>query len=632
MRHLIAILCALALVAAQALYGGVLRPVFALPCYMILGVAGVLSLAILFQRNTPLPSLSCILSTLGLAAWLLWRSSWSPDPWVAAPYERLIVACLVMYLIFACAVVNPRARMTFVAILLVSAMVQSAVGAWQFVNRHDTMPLPWMSEYLKAAYATRLNGRAHGFYLNANHLAWFLNAAWAFALPVAIWSRFGIKTKLIVFYLALVSLIAALFTVSRGGVIALVFGLAVFAILSAYVLLIGARGRRPLALFVLCLGLVVTGAVAVNIYGRSFTAQDRFSRLLEDDFRPRVSNAALRQFQQEPFFGTGAGTFLYYGRQYRETLSFHDDIFAHNDWMQFTGDFGFPALALLIITLLLHLGSGLQSFTYVLKERMFLGSKPQSDAAALLLAAFVALAMFSIHSLFDFNMQLPANALLAAACLGIIANAGVERETKPRRWLRVSYRWTSGLLIVSTGIFLLYLTLKALPAEVAWLKAENSLYERDWESAIAYAQDGIDAGAIHPRLYRAVGEGYIGMVDSHSDLKNRWTQLQAAVGAFTRSVQLAPLDYETRFRLADALGRVGLYRQAEEEAQEAIRLSPVQGYPYAVYASILAKSGRLEELQEAERLYGCYNALPRPASRDEEIKELRQRIEDKLGR
>ncbi len=629
MRYLLAILCALAIAVAQSLYGGVMRPVFALPAYLAVSVAGILALSALLWRNLPLPGLASIASVAAFAGWLFWREMESPDPWLASGYLRLTLACLVIYLLFACIITNPLHRLAFISLLLLFAMIQAAFGAWQFVNRHDSLPLPWMSEYLKASYFSRLNGRAHGFYLNANHLAWFLNVAGIFALAIAIWGRWGIKTKVVVFYVGLMSLAVSVLTLSRGGLLALVAGLGVFSFLSAYALLTGARGRRFVAFMVMLGGLAATVTLAVYIINASFSVQQRLTELLSDGARPMLFNAAIRQFQLEPLWGTGAGTFLYCGRQFRELMGFSDDIFAHNDWMQVASDFGFPALSLLILVVLVHLGSGLGGLTSILRQRMSHNSRPQSHAAALLLAALVALVMFTVHSFFDFNMQLPANALLASACLGIVANGGVEREVRAARWLRVLARYANTLFIGIAAIFLLVLTLRALPAEVAWLRAENALYQREWPTALDFARDGLESNPAHPRLYRTVGETYLAMAGNGYELKNRWAQLQEAAQALTVAARLAPLDYDNHLLLADALTRTGRYEEAALEAQEAIRLNPTQGYPYAMYAMALSKSGRLEELQEALRLYACFYTLPRAISRQEEIEDVQARIRDK---
>lgn len=629
MRYLIAILCALAIVVAQSLYGGLLRPVFALPAFSIIGIAGLMALSSLFWRNLTLPSIGCLISVGTLAGWLLWRGVDSPDPWLAAGYARLVLACFILYLLFACIITNPLHRLAFVGVLFAMAMIQAAFGAWQFANRHDYMPLPWLSEYLKTSYFTRLNGRAHGFYLNGNHLAWFLNVAGIFAVSAAAWGRWGIKTKVLVFYVALMSLAGSLLTLSRGGVLSLMAGLIVFFLLSAYVLWVGAKGRRFIALIVFVGVVAATIGVGIYVFSTSFAMQQRFGDLFSDAARNRLVGAALRQFQLEPLWGTGPGTFMYYGRQFREFYAFSDDLFAHNDWVQLAADYGFPALAICAVVVLIHLGVGLDGLTHVLKQRMSNSNRPQSHAVALLLASLVALVMFCVRSFFDFNMQIPANALLAAACMGMLANTGIERESRGFRWVRYGARWANSLIIAACSGVLLFAVFKAAPAEIAWLQSENALYRNELPEAIKYAQQGLEADPSHPKLARTMGEAYLSMVGRGFDRPKRWAQLQGAVQALSRAAELAPLDYDHHLLLADALTKVGHYPEAEEAAQEAIFLNPTQGYSYCLYANALAESGRLDQLKEAVGIYACFHVLPRAFSRMEEVEELKSLIRDK---
>ncbi len=629
MRYLLAILCALAIALAQGLYGGLLRPVFALPAYAVIGVTGLLAISALFWRNVTLPSAASVFSVGALAGWLLWRGLDSPDPWLAAGYSRLILACLVVYLLFACIITNPLHRLAFVCGLFLLAIVQASFGAWQFVNPHTNMPLPWMSEYLKSSYSTRLNGRAHGFYINGNHLAWFLNVAGIFALTAAAWGRWGIKTKILVFYVALMSLAVSLLTLSRGGVLSLMVGLGVFFLLSAYILWTGARGRRFVALIVFVSVLAATTCVGIYIFNTSFAMQQRFGDLFNDEARNRLIGAAARQFQLEPWWGTGPGTFLYYGRQFREFYAFSEDIFAHNDWLQLAADYGFPALALCIVAVLVHFGTGLSGLTHVLRQRMTQNNRPQSHAAALTLAAIVALVMFCVRSFFDFNMQIPANALLAAACMGMLANAGVERESRGPRWFRYGARWVNVLTTVAASGILLWAVFRAAPAEMAWLKAENALYRHDLFDAVDYASQGLKAAPTHPRLSRTMGEAYLAMVGGGVDRPKRWAQLQGAVEHLSMAAKLAALDYDNHLLLADALTKVGRYDEAELAAQQAIFLNPTQGASYCAYANALVKSGRLDQLKDAMGVYRCFHGLPRGFSVFEEVEELKSLIGEK---
>jgi tetratricopeptide (TPR) repeat protein len=199
------------------------------------------------------------------------------------------------------------------------------------------------------------------------------------------------------------------------------------------------------------------------------------------------------------------------------------------------------------------------------------------------------------------------------------------------RWQRAFFRYASAISIGALAALLSLGTFRALPAEVAWLKAENVFFEGDWESAVDYSRDGINSNPSHPKLYKTIGESYISMVINGRDRVNRWSQLEGAVKALDTAVKLSPMEYENRLLLADALTKTGLYLQGGLEAQEAIRLNPIQGYGYSVYAAALAASGRLEELEESLRLYACFNSLPRVGSKEKEIDEVRQRIRDKRG-
>jgi hypothetical protein len=74
MHYLIAVLCAVAVVLTQALYGGAMRPVFALPGLLLVSVAGALGVVAIVWRNVPAPSVSCVFSVLAFAGWLIWRT------------------------------------------------------------------------------------------------------------------------------------------------------------------------------------------------------------------------------------------------------------------------------------------------------------------------------------------------------------------------------------------------------------------------------------------------------------------------------------------------------------------------------------------------------------------------------
>jgi len=631
MRYLPAILCVLALAAAQGLYGGMLRPVFALPAFALVGAAGVLGVAGPFRKNISAPNFSCAGLVVALAGWLIWREIESPDPWLASGYLRLTLACLVVYLLFACVVTNPYHRLAFVAGLLVLAMGQTATGIWQVGHAHTGFPLPWFSEQLRQWYGPRFGQLAHGFYLNHNHLAWFLNAAGLVALALTCWGRWGATAKVLCLYVGLMSLAGSILSTSRGGLLSLAVGLGLFCLLSAMALVIGARNKRLVALLALLAGLVTMAGTGWYIYESSYEVQQRYNQLLDDPYRSSIIAVVGRQFQLEPLWGTGAGTFLYYGRQCRDLSTRYDDIYAHNDYAQLAADFGFPALALLLLAVLLHLANGWRGLEEVLRQRMVAYSRPQSHTAALLIAALSCLAVFATHSFFDFNMQIPANAMLAAAFLGMLANSGVEaagsRVNRPGRVKRVM----GSLLTAGCGAWLLLAVWQAAGPEFHGLKAENALLVGDWEKASEMAQAGLAGGRAGPGLHGVLGESFLLQSLALDSSGARWKNYQAAAKEFSEAVQLAPMANNNHELLARALAKAGRLRRAEEEALEAIRLNPGQGQSYEFYAGILEQTGRLPEAARIYLLSAYYGNANARKSFEAVEKKMRLQAEKPAG-
>ena len=56
MRYLLAVLCAVGIVAVQALYGGAMRPVFALPSLLLVAGVAMLGLVGVAWRSLPAPA------------------------------------------------------------------------------------------------------------------------------------------------------------------------------------------------------------------------------------------------------------------------------------------------------------------------------------------------------------------------------------------------------------------------------------------------------------------------------------------------------------------------------------------------------------------------------------------------
>ena len=145
-----------------------------------------------------------------------------------------------------------------------------------------------------------------------------------------------------------------------------------------------------------------------------------------DTGRLDLWRAAIEQWKSQPLFGTGGGTYQFYGRQFRAERMQSDPVDAHNDYLELLGDYGLIGALLFLFFFLAHLRHGWRTFVYLGPKRLAAGSLPLSNRLALNIGALCAIATYVVHSAVDFNLHIPANALLLAFVFGIVANADIE--------------------------------------------------------------------------------------------------------------------------------------------------------------------------------------------------------------
>lgn len=604
MRVFAAALLALAIIAAQLVYGGTMRTVFGLPCYALAALAGVLGAAVLFWKRAvppkPVPVTAAVLACL----YLLWRSLNSTGQDLSLFYTFLVTACLAVYCLFACMVTTPASRYVFVCILLVAAIGQIIVAAIQFSEPGYYWPLPWISEQMRVWYLKPGGGsvRGHGIFLNGNHLAWFLNGMAFLSLGLACLGRSAIWVKIVFAYLGAVCVAGTVLTLSRGGTLGLGAGLVTFFVLSVVALGLGARDRRLVILMVMMGVLAVGLGGGYWLFSRSSAAQARMSMIGDDIYRTSLWPAAVRQSQLEPLLGTGAGSFTQLSRRLRDYMSEADDTYAHNDWAQTLSDFGFVGLVLVTAAFLLNFSAGFQGYIEALRQRMAIASRPQSNSAAFGIGALSALVAFATHSFFDFNMQLPANALFAAACAGMLANSGVAPQGNSGK--RRIARWMTGIFSALAGLYLFFLLIQNVGPEWQALQAENALLAGDGVLAASEAEKGLKSSPRHSRLHRLLGQALIESAPLSADPRENYV---LAAYHLRRSIERDPDERWNQLMLGIALSKLRLKPAAEHAYLEAIRLDPGNPVVHEYHALFLENSGKIPE---AIRAYEVSAVVP----------------------
>ena len=605
MPFLIAILCGFSILVGQYFYGGLFRPILAFPSYLLLLTSGFLATGWLFFSRKEMPRLEGVWLVVLFLSWIALRMVGNEGLPEAPALLELGLACFLMYLLMAYVVVRPEARIVFLMILLMGALVQSVVAGGQFFGVWGGQPQGWVSEQLRVWYdrgdSATVYRRAHGFYINGNHLAWFLNSAGFFALAMGAFGRGRAMSKVFWIYVGALCLAVSLLCLSRGGLLAVGAGMVFIFVLSALVISFGAPGRRMASIAILLGAFAIPAGLVFFILSQNDSIRARAAMLFDEGYRPQLWLTALREFQLYPWFGAGPGAFAYFARQFRTGMSATDDYFAHNDWLQLAADFGYPALVLALLIVLVHLTIGCGSCIRILRERVS-GMIPQSNSAALLIGAATSLVAFSVHSFFDFNMQLSANALLAAACLGILVNSGQSSRSslETSRW-QVWPPRVGMVLLAGTGLWLLA-CLWGNRYEYHRLSAENYLLNGEFALAWQIAEEAASGGDGPFSLRYLEGVAHQKLAETAIGLPQKKAELVLAQKALRLAAQVAPEERSTNIELARNLLLSGRFDEAKVLALKAIHLEPRQVTGYELYGALLESEGDISSAQQVYRL------------------------------
>ena len=222
----------------------------------------------------------------------------------------------------------------------------------------------------------------------------------------------------------------------------MIFGLGVFVLLSLWVVHLNRRGGFWLVLAALVAGVVVIVGGAFFFMSQSETLHGRLAQIYDPtNMRFYLWKAALQQYHLQPLTGTGSGTYLYYGRQFRSPMVQNDPMHAHNDYLELLAEYGLAGAVLCAGFLIVHFSSGLFGMRRIVIERLRLGELEPSQDLALIIGALSALSALLFHSFLDFNMHIPANALLAALLFGLLARPAGDAPAKDSEAVFASRMW-----------------------------------------------------------------------------------------------------------------------------------------------------------------------------------------------
>jgi O-antigen ligase len=257
----------------------------------------------------------------------------------------------------------------------------------------------------------RFGGDVFGPYVNRNHYAGLMELLTPFALLLALNRRFNAPQRLLFAGIGLLMAATVFLSGSRAGTAALIAEL----VFMAAVLFAADRKATSLA----AIGAFLAALIGLLYWLDASAALQHWTFLRPEQEaaagRWAITRDAWHMFLQKPVLGFGIGTFPVVYPAFR---SFYTDFFinqAHNDVAQTFVETGIVGGAAMVWFVWAMFRSGLQRR----RTRGFF-----ADSARL--AALVGCTGLLVHSFFDFNLHIPANAALFLVLAAVAAQPRAE--------------------------------------------------------------------------------------------------------------------------------------------------------------------------------------------------------------
>lgn len=255
-------------------------------------------------------------------------------------------------------------------------------------------------------------GSPFGPFVNRNHYAGFTGMLIPLTLGLA-FTRKRRERKILFGFFALIMAVSLFFSLSRAGIISFFAGISVFGLFLSWDKF-RAKKRWALAVFIFVLFLYLfylgIDPVIDRFYETDITREARFA----------VWTETLNAFKDFYLTGSGLGTFmnvfLFYSPEAAIT-SIYDH--AHNDYLEFILETGIIGTVLLLLFLFFFF-------------RSVSGGSWDGRKGIFKISMLSSITTIAVHSIFDFNLHIPSNALMLSAVFGMaVAVLKMGQEISP---------------------------------------------------------------------------------------------------------------------------------------------------------------------------------------------------------
>ena len=425
---------------AALAFGGTEAPTFALVQILFFGVAALvltrgpasfpkfttpwalaipaMLTALVLLQLCPLPS-GLVQRLTGREDSIPWANSHlSIEPFSTRAHILILLSCFVAFYFAQIARKDRDRTMRLIAAFLVLGTFEALYGSVQYLGG-------WQKIFF---YAKQFDlEEATGTYINRNHYAGMLEMILPFSLALLFFeygklrrtgsaaagtikqlpTRQTLQKLVLCLSIAVVLFAGLLFSRSRMGIVA---GSASLLVIFALAGASRFQERMGILLSLLFVAISICLAIWIGpgpIVERFADVQQEFSK--SEQSRLSIWRDARTLARQDPIFGTGLGTFPVAYTAVQTTFPGQFVNHAHNDYLELAIDLGLPAALILFAVIFFILARAV---------RTFLSASALFERSVALGCAGSIVAIL-LHSLADFNLYIPANAVLFSTILGM---------------------------------------------------------------------------------------------------------------------------------------------------------------------------------------------------------------------
>jgi O-antigen ligase len=298
-------------------------------------------------------------------------------------------------------------------VFVVYGFVVASLGLLQGVAPNGK--LYWIRE-------PHLGGWIYGPYVNHNHYAGLMEMLIPIPLVLSL-TRLAEEKERIAAGIAAAIMTGTIFLCgSRGGMLAIFVEFMVLA-------LVVMRKRKSIRIAIAAAAFaVVLLSLLTWLGGRELTTRitsisSEARTELSGGTRLSIDRDALRMFRSKPVLGWGLGSFPVVYPQFR---SFYTNFFvneAHNDYLQLMAELGLLGFGTMVWFLIVLYRTALAK----------IGNWTSEVTGALSLGCLLGCSGILVHSLFDFNLQIPANAALFYVFCTLAAAPRLLQRSRKRK-------------------------------------------------------------------------------------------------------------------------------------------------------------------------------------------------------